>query len=260
MPNMRSSIIHTLDLLHLRNFARRTKRFAKQWVRRPKRAVRAHVLWGWKPLVPEHEFTECSINAIKILRRFDPDQALGDYLEFGVSRGTSLACMYRALEHEGLFNVRLFGFDSFRGFPPEAATQGWTPGNAWSTLSATRRYLVHNGVDMRRVTLIKGWFKDTLTAETRDRLGIVKASLIMIDCDIYSASRDALLFSGPMIRDEAVIFFDDWGGRADRGKIGQKEAFEEFLAEFPLLAAEPLPSYLPPQARVFLVHRHRDRP
>ena len=89
--------------------------------------------------------------------------------------------------------------------------------------------------------LVKGWFKDTLTEKTRRELALDKASLIMVDCDIYSASKDALRFSEPHIRKHAVILFDDWGWR--EGEIGQKEAFEELLAAHPDLTAEPLPTY-----------------
>ena len=36
----------------------------------------------------------------------------------------------------------------------------------------------------------------------------------MIDCDIYSSARTALDFCGPLIRDRAVLVFDDWPGDA----------------------------------------------
>ena len=80
----------------------------------------------------------------------------------------------------------------------------------------------------------------------------------MIDCDIYSASRAALFFCEPLIVDHAVILFDDWGWREEVGGVGQKEAFDEFLGEFPELAAERLPSYFK-HARVFLVERRARR-
>lgn len=254
MHSLRSSVLETLDYFHLGQPARRAKQNLWWLAHKAKRTLAAHVLWGWTPLVPEVDFLDCCRHAIKILRQAKPDHVFGDYLEFGVSRGTSLACMYQALSQEGLHGVRLLGFDSFEGFPPEAAAQGWLPGDARSTLAATQRYLADKSIDMARVALTKGWFKDTLTAATKDRLEVVKASLVMVDCDIYTASRDALLFCGPLIDDQVVIFFDDWGWMSDIGQIGQKEAFDDFLAAFPQLTAEPLPSYLP-QARVFLVTR-----
>jgi O-methyltransferase len=265
MSTLKSRLRKLFDAFRSGNAAQVVKRWVKWRIRPIKQAVRqklapvewavrSRVLWGWKILVPKEEFTHCARNAIRTLQRSDQAEPTGDYLEFGVSRGTSLACMFHALASEHASNVRLIGFDSFEGMPAEAATQGWRPGAYRSTIHTTRRYLSKAGVDLTRVQLVKGWFDDTLTSETRRRLDISKASLIMIDCDIYTASRQALWFCEPLIHDQAVIFFDDWGWRSDLEKIGQREAFDEFLAEFPSLSAEPLPAYLP-QARVFLVIR-----
>ncbi len=167
-----------------------------------------------------------------------------------------MACAYHSLRAAGLDDARLIGFDSFAGMPPEAAEEGWAPGLFHSTIDATRSYLKSRGVDLDRVDLVQGWFKDTLTEERRTALGIGKASLIMIDCDIYSASKEALNFCEPHIERHAVVLFDDWGWREEADEIGQKEAFAEFLAEHRDISAEPMPSYLP-QARVFLLRRRR---
>ncbi len=91
------------------------------------------------------------------------------------------------------------------------------------------------------MTLVKGWYRDTLNERTARALGLAKASLIMVDCDLYSSARAALWFCAPLIRDEAIIFFDDWhyGQLAERG-LGEKRAFEEFLRENPALRADNL--------------------
>jgi O-methyltransferase len=256
-------VLRVLDAVRLGGLVRSLKRTAEaraeSFGRSLKASLRPYVQSGWKPLVPQDEFTACCGNAIRYLRRLGPDTEIGDYLEFGVSRGTALACMAQTLVSADLRHVRLFGFDSFLGLPSVAVQeggqkQGWMPGDFRSSRFATRRYLSRNGVDLSRVKLVKGWFKDTLTQTTRNRLGILKASLVMVDCDIYSASREALWFCEPLIKDRTVFFFDDWGWRSDIGEIGQKEAFDEFLGEFRQFSAEPLPAYLP-QARVFLVTR-----
>ena len=69
----------------------------------------------------------------------------------------------------------------------------------------------------------------------------------MIDCEIYSAAVTALAFCAPLIRDRAVIFFDDWNldrlGTAPPRVSGERQAFEEFLAGNPDLRAEELPPY-----------------
>jgi hypothetical protein len=162
--------------------------------------------------------------------------------------------MAEALSRAQLLDVRLIGFDSFKGMPEEAAHQGWEPGAYASTVAATRAYLVSQGVQHERVDLVEGWFKDTLNDATVERLGIEKASLVMVDCDIYTASKEALWFVEPLIRDQAVVIFDDWGWRSEAGEIGQKEAFAEFLEAFPEFAAAPLPAYID-KARIFKLTR-----
>jgi O-methyltransferase len=241
-------ILKVLDFLALRGVAHRFYHF-----------LLARGYGQWMPLVPEAEFELHIGAALDRLLTVCPAETMGDYLEFGVSRGTSMACVYRALSARGLRQVRLIGFDSFEGMPPESGEEYWTPGDFHSTLPATRRYLSKGGVDLGRVSLVKGWFKDTLTEETRCRLNITKVSMSMVDCDIYSASRDALAFCEPYLRDYTVLVFDDWGWRSDRGEIGQKEAFEEFIAAHLDIRAEPLPAYIP-QARIFLLTRKPARP
>jgi len=181
-------------------------------------------------------------------------EGIGDYLEFGVSRGTSMACVSRVLRQLHLDHVRLIGFDSFLGLPSDADGGDWAEGVYRSTVGATRRYLKRGGVKLDRVILVRGWFNDTLNDETRRRHGIGKASLIMIDCSIYSSSKEALTFCEPHIHDRTILIFDDWGWKSNVGEIGQKEAFEEFLADQPSLTATPLPAYTP-EARMFLIER-----
>jgi len=238
-------VIGLLDRIGLGSPARRIKAEVD-------RRLRAWGFAAWDPLVPEDRFYLSCREAIRTIRSAGPDEPVGHYLEFGVSRGTSLACMHRALVDEGLSQTRLIGFDSFEGLPAEASREGWNPGAFQSSLSATRRYLGKAGVDWARVTLVKGWFKDTL--KPGNIRGIDKASFIMIDCDIYSASKDALWFCEPLIRGHAVVFFDDWAAGPVLERPGQREVMQEFLAAFPRISAQPLPSYAA-AARVFLLTR-----
>ena len=138
--------------------------------------------------------------------------------------------------------------------PSESAGQGWVPGVYASTVQATTQYLTEAGVDMTQVELVEGWFHDTLTPATAARLGLRKASIIMLDCDIYTATKEALWFCEPLIDDFAVMIFDDWGWREGEGELGQEQAFAEFAEAFPHFAFAPLPAYIP-QARMFLATR-----
>lgn len=208
-------------------------------------------------LVPKEALTEFYRDALNLLSREADGQLLGDYLEFGVCHGTSMAAMWNAARDTGASEMRFFGFDSFEGLPPEAESteDSWRAGQFRSSLAFARHMLSRHDVDWRRVTLIKGWFKDTATPETARRLKIEHAGVIMVDCDIYPAAVEALTFCGPLIRDRAVIAFDDWHaeGLAARN-LGEKKAFDEFLTSNPSLTATRLPSYCD-NAAVFLVER-----
>ena len=106
-------------------------------VRQIRHKLRARGALAWTPQIPERDFRQCALDAVNALK--ESGQEIGDYLEFGVSRGTSYACMYHVLRQAGVNEARLIGFDSFEGFPEEAVQQGWEPGAAASTVSATTR-------------------------------------------------------------------------------------------------------------------------
>ena len=209
-------------------------------------------------LVPEAELERTQYQALQLLRSKAAE--VGDYLEFGVYCGASLACMYRTLERAGLKHVRLFGFDSFQGFPDIAKYDDgghWRPGFNKFSYKAARKFLTQSGVDWGRVFLTEGFFYDTLNNEVIRKYQISKASLIMVDCDMYTSSKEALNFCAPLIKDYAVIFFDDWNaskGILSRNNMGQKRAFDEFLKENPYFVTEELDTYTP-NAKVFLFSR-----
>ena len=236
--------------------------------RNARRAVRENIaaFRQGQRLVPEQALERKYVEALNYLSRTEGLGQLGDYLEFGVYGGSSLACAHRALEEVGAAHVRLFGFDSFQGLPESAATEDgggvWPPGEFRMDERFTREFLTEQGVDWKRLTLVKGWFDETLTPATVARHGIRKASLIMIDCDIYTSTKTVLDFCEPLIGDRAVVLFDDWlsGGLAERNQ-GEKRAFEEMLAKRPQLVAEAFGDY-GANSKVFVVSRRergRDR-
>jgi O-methyltransferase len=220
----------------------------RDWLRRWEKDVDARLSYRIK-LVPEQAY-ERVVNALLTeLVDLHGADALGDYLEFGVCHGTSMMCMHRTLENLKLSTPRLFGFDSFEGLPDEASHDddgAWLPGQFDSDYEYTRHLMTRGGVDWDRTTLVKGWFHDTCNDELIARCKIEKASVILIDCDMYASSKTALTFCAPLIRDAAMIMFDDWyafeGQLADRN-LGEKRAFEEFLAENPQFTAEERPAY-----------------
>lgn len=222
---------------------------------------------GAATLVPVDELARWDRSALDLLVARQGAESLGDYLEFGVFQGDSLTCMYEALEDRRLDRVRLYGFDSFEGLPPvehpEDVKLGWHQGQFSSSEQRTLERLEGNGVDLGRITLVKGFYSETLVPGAAQRLGIDEASVIMIDCDLYTSAKQALDFCAPLIKREAVVFFDDWtlGAGDGDGELGEQRAFAEWLSENPSLRAEEIGTYYqtqmePPEpSKVFLVGR-----
>ena len=170
--------------------------------------------------------------------------------------------MFQALTALKLNDVRIFGFDSFEGFPATAAfdiENELQPGECASSLSATSERLTENGIAWKRTFLIKGWFSDTLNDNLIQYYNIQKASIIMIDCDLYSSAKESLNFCCPLIKDTSIIFFGGW---SEDKSIGERKAFEEFLRDNGHLKSKLLSRYKNhrvSKGRVFLVTNEQQR-
>jgi O-methyltransferase len=238
---------------------------AQLWLRerRINTRVRAgHTVPEHGILVPKQELKRVFHDAWALLAERGDGTDLGDYLEFGVYVGTSMACMHEVLEERELDEVRMFGFDSFKGLPADTHTDDtfgiapWRTGHMRISYELCRASLSERGINWERTTLIKGFFEDTLTSDLRRQHHVRKAGVIMVDSDLYSSAKTALEFCAPLIGDHAVIVFDDWWPHTlGAARTGERRAFEEFLAAHPDLAAEELDSYLPENAKVFLISR-----
>jgi hypothetical protein len=209
-------------------------------------------------LVPEAELERSYEAALRLLGEDNSTSAA--YLEFGVYVGTSMACMYRAASRTGATGLRLVGFDSFQGMPKGAEREDdkrWRTGELYSDLELTQQNLKRLGVPLDSIDLVPGWFEQSLTAETRARLGVDRLAIAMVDCVLSSSARVALEFCEPLIKDRAIIFFDDYADLdlEERG-LGEREAFDGWLAAHKEMRAEALPSLTYSyESRAFMVTR-----
>lgn len=189
----------------------------------------------------------------KAARFIANDKIPGDYLEFGVFRGDSFCKAYEAInttferrvathfnaspedsqQRRAIWeNVRYFAFDSFQGLPElegvDKNTEDFAAGQYAASVDEFRANISGRGVDLERVVCVPGWFEDTCTPETIEKYQMKQASVIWVDCDLYSSAAAVLEFVTPLLQDGTVIIFDDWFAYRGNPQLGEQRAFAEW--------------------------------
>lgn len=162
----------------------------------------------------------------------------GCYMEFGIAAGRSLVYTWDILSRLGIREqVPLLAYDAFQGFPEpkgvDARFVRFRKGDAAHSRATVEHNLRRHGVPADRVTLVDGWYKDTLTAGARQALNPGPVRVLNIDCDLYDSTRLALEYIEPLLVDGAVILFDDWYCYRGNPERGEQRAATEWLARHP---------------------------
>lgn len=188
----------------------------------------------------------------------------GDYLEFGVFRGDSFVAAYHSITNavkdwaskdrarmaftdadraQQAFaqvkrnEIRFFAFDSFDGLPePEgvdAVSARFTKGRYDCSEDEFKRILKSRGVDLTKVTLVPGYYEDSLTQAVKDTHQLTAASIVMVDCDLYSSTKSVLEFITSLVVHGTIIIFDDWLVFKGDPNRGEQLACREWLEANP---------------------------
>jgi hypothetical protein len=166
----------------------------------------------------------------------------GDYLEFGVFRGDTFRNAIRAARQgyratkERRFPGRFFAFDSFAGLPRVPSTGRGANIYAEGEFSASRAAFERNlGTLLQRypIEIVPGWFEETLTPQTSQRLGLRQAAFVNIDCDLYESTVPVLRFVRPLLQTGTVLYFDDWFSQRGSMDDGEARAAREWLEREP---------------------------
>ena len=180
------------------------------------------------------------------------NQVEGNYLEFGVWKGRSFAAAYHAQmynrgRHLALAydtpeyrrwkenRPRFFAFDSFEGLPggPGERHVDYHEGSYQCPEDRFRTNLVAAGVDLKDVVTVPGYYDKSLNAETKDRYGLRKAAVVMIDCDLYESTVPVLDFITDLVGQGTILIFDDWFRFRGSPECGEQRACREWLAKNP---------------------------
>lgn len=182
---------------------------------------------------------------IKTLRNIKGNN-IGDYLEFGVFNGGSMANMYLTAKKLNV-KMRFFGFDAFEGLPKESEKEDdgvWEKGFYACSFEKMKECLKRKNIDPKKITWIKGWYNKTLNQKTAKKYKLDNLGIVFIDCDTYSSSKTVLDFIGPLISKPLIICLDDWKlNDLDVKGMGEYKSFNEFLEKNTHLKAKEIKSY-----------------
>ena len=143
-----------------------------------------------------------------------------DIYEFGVYTGTRMREFARKVRGFG----RMWGFDSFTGFPDE--TQGvWTPNKHWaqggnSASDAMRLWdkeqlfrKLRARIGYEKTVFIAGYYNESLSPQLRAQRPFAPALIVDLDCDLYVSTVQALrwVFASGLVLPGITLFrYDDW--------------------------------------------------
>lgn len=152
-----------------------------------------------------------------------------DVYQFGVFTGIGLRKIVKELK--GAYG-HVWGFDSFQGLPPDSSSEteswrhpktgaykdhflqgGYSAANALgsTSLRGVMRQ-VRERVGGHNVTLVPGFFNESLTDDLPKKLRMRSALHVDMDADLYVSAIDALdwMFRHRLIVPSTFIRYDDW--------------------------------------------------
>lgn len=161
------------------------------------------------------------------------NKVTGNYLEFGVYKGTAfIEAMYYAKKY-GFEEMHFFAFDSFEGLPEIIGSddkhEHFKKGQYINSIESFEKTLKKHNAPRHRITLTKGYFDNTLNNNLKEKLDIGCAAIIWIDCDLYDSTVPVLNFITDYLVSGTFLVFDDWFSFAGDSNAGEIRATNEWL-------------------------------
>ncbi len=159
-----------------------------------------------------------------------------DYYEFGTFKGYSIWKSQQLANTYGAATMKFYGFDSFCGLPKPAGIDdaGYFYEGQYNCAKATViKNIKSHGGDLTRIHLIEGYFDKSLKKQLIYKYKMKPISIVYIDCDLYSSTKDVLSFIKNLLIKDSLILFDDWNAFSDNKDKGEQLAFYEFKRKNP---------------------------
>jgi len=155
----------------------------------------------------------------------------GDIVECGVGKGRTLLYLCHLDLNEGK-NRRIWGFDSFNGFPepvdfddsPRKPKKGdWSDTSIDLILGQLKRAGIDKNFVNDKVKLVKGFFPTTFKYYNGQPIAILH-----VDVDLYQSYKDVLDYFYPFVVKGGLIMFDEYN---EPKWPGATKAIDEFISK-----------------------------
>ena len=138
----------------------------------------------------------------------------GSYFEFGCHKARTFRFALRESIIKNM-NMDFYAFDSFQGLPDhknnEKQNAMYLKGSLNTKISDFKK-LTESYKMYRKISIIKGFYKDTLTSKLKQKFKMKKkiTSFINIDCDLQTSVSQSLNFALNFITNGTVLYIDDY--------------------------------------------------
>jgi len=186
----------------------------------------------WLALKKIESFTmvghERLYSLIDLVRQVEQENLPGAIVECGVWKGGAAALVARTIKRFG-YRRALWLFDSFAGLPAPSAKDGaaaaaqYAVDRGESSVTDVLAALAKFKIDPTRVTIVPGWFDQTLPAK---QSAIGPIALLRLDGDWYESTRTCLEVLASQVTPGGFVVIDDYGSWP-----GARQAVDEFLAK-----------------------------
>ena len=153
----------------------------------------------------------------------------GDILELGIYKGGTSTLTAHFLKQLNS-KRRIYACDAFIGLPYDdkfsSTNQAKGKFDDTSAELVINKFKKFNVSD--KIILIEGLFENTLFQRLSDK----KFSLVLVDCDVYDATKIALEFAFPRLVKNGIMMFDDYEkANKDSPLWGETRAVDEFFTK-----------------------------
>lgn len=158
----------------------------------------------------------------------------GDYFEFGCHRARTFRMALTEARRRFMDDMHFLAFDSFAGLPEceeDVDVAAYFPGALCTSEEEFLCLVAEHGIYLDKVSIYKGFYNITLTPKLQSELLAQgrKATIVCVDCDLFSSAMDVFNFIGPFLQPGTILYLDDmFAGYQGSPLRGVNGAFLEF--------------------------------